>query len=48
MLIGLDKNNLNIRDLYQEIQNKLKNQVGRIDMKNILIIDNESLISKFE
>jgi len=45
MFLGLDKINLTIKELYQEIYIKIKTQVGNIDIKNILIIDNESLLS---
>ena len=47
MLIGLDKNNLTVKELYQEVFNKVKASVGSIDIKNMIILDNESIISIF-
>ena len=48
MLIGLDKTNFSISEMYNELANKLKSQVGKIDSKNIIIVDNESLISSIK
>jgi hypothetical protein len=47
MFLGLDKINLTVKELYQEIYIKLKTTVGAIDIKNILIVDNESLLCNF-
>ena len=44
MFIGLDKINLTVKELYQEIYIKIKTQVGGIEIKNIMVIDNESLL----
>lgn len=41
---GLDKINLTIKELYQEILIKMQTLVGNVDIKNIMIIDNESLL----
>lgn len=46
MLIGLDKN-ISIKELYQEVFNKLKANVGSIEIKNLIILDNETILSKF-
>lgn len=45
MFIGLDKINLTVKELYQEIYIKIKTQIGGIEIKNIMVIDNESLLS---
>lgn len=42
---GLDKVNLTIKELYQEILIKMQTQVGHVEMKNIMILDNESLLA---
>ena len=47
MFLGLDKINLTVKELYQQIYIKLKTTVGAIDIKNILIVDNESLLCNF-
>jgi len=44
MFIGLDKN-LSVKELYQEVYNKVKMNVGNLELKNILVLDNESLLS---
>lgn len=44
MFVGLDKN-ISIKELYQEVHSKIKTNVGSIEMKNIMILDNESIIS---
>jgi len=41
---GLDKVNLTIKELYQEILIKMQTLVGHVDIKSIMIIDNESLL----
>lgn len=46
MFIGLDKT-MTVKELYQEVFNKVKTSVGNLELKNILILDNESLLSKF-
>jgi hypothetical protein len=42
---GLDKVNLTIKELYQEILIKMQTLVGNVDIKNIMILDNESLLA---
>lgn len=44
-LFGLDRSNLTIKELYQEIHIKLKMLVGEVPHKNIMIIDPESIES---
>ena len=44
MFIGLDKT-MTVKELYQEVFNKVKTSVGNLELKNILILDNESLLS---
>lgn len=44
-LIGLDKKSFNIKQLYQEIQLKLEQSVGKIKAENIMILDHETLLS---
>lgn len=44
MFIGLDKT-MTVKELYQEVFNKVKASVGNLELKNILILDNESLLS---
>ena len=44
MFIGLDKVNLSIKELYQEIYIKIKTLVGDIKHENIMILDNDSLL----
>ena len=43
---GLDKVNLTIKELYQEILIKMQTLVGNVDIKNIMILDNESLLGR--
>ena len=47
MFIGLDKVNLSIKELYQEIYIKIKTLVGDIKHENIMILDNDSLLGSF-
>ena len=47
MFIGLDKVNLSIKELYQEIYIKIKTLVGEIKHENIMILDNDSLLGRF-
>lgn len=44
MFVGLDKVNLSIKELYQEIYIKIKTLVGDIKHENIMILDNDSLL----
>jgi len=37
--VGLDRNNLTVKELYQEIHIKLKLLVGEVPHKNIMILD---------
>ena len=45
---GLDKVNLTIKELYQEILIKMQTLVGNVEIKHIMILDNESLLGKNE
>lgn len=45
MLIGLDKS-LSIKEIIQEVYNKIKSNVGSLSQKNMMVIDNESILSK--
>jgi len=45
MLIGLDKVSFSIKELYQEIHNKFNTMVGTLSLNNIMILDNESLLT---
>ena len=42
--MGLDKTNLTIKELYQEITIKMKMLIGEVSPNNMMIIDNESII----
>lgn len=44
MLIGLDKS-LTIKEICQEVYNKIKSNVGSLSLKNMMVIDNESIMS---
>ena len=46
MLIGLDRVSFTIKELYQEIHNKFNTMVGSLSLHHIMILDNESLLSK--
>jgi hypothetical protein len=46
IFIGLDKVNLSIKELYQEIYIKIKTLVGDIKHENIMVLDNDSLLGK--
>jgi hypothetical protein len=46
LIVGLDRFTYTIRELYQELVNRLGTMVGRVKAQNIMIIDNESLLSK--
>lgn len=43
--MGLDKTNLTIKELYQEITIKMKMLIGEVSPNNMMIIDNESIIA---
>lgn len=45
MIFGLDKSTYTVRDIYQEIYNKLTTSVGSLQMQNIMLLDNESLLA---
>jgi hypothetical protein len=45
--LGLDRNNLTTKELYQEINIKLKMLVGEVPHENIMIIDPSSIESSF-
>lgn len=40
MFLGLDRDNLNVKELYQEILIKMKTLVGNVEIKSIMILDN--------
>jgi hypothetical protein len=44
MFLGLDKVNLSIKELYQEIFIKLKTLVGEVKHEHIMVLDNDSLL----
>ncbi|EAR83930.2 hypothetical protein TTHERM_00773400 (macronuclear) [Tetrahymena thermophila SB210] len=45
LFIGLDRKNFSVKDLIQEIQQKLSMQVGKITDQSILVIDNETILT---
>jgi hypothetical protein len=44
--MGLDRMNLTVKELHQEIYIKVRTMVGTIMPENIMAIDNDSLVSK--
>lgn len=46
IFIGLDAHNYNVKDLIKEIHYKLSTSVGELKETDILVIDNESVLSE--
>ena len=46
MFIGLDKVNHTIRELYQEILIKVGSHVGKLTIKQVMVLDNLSILCK--
>lgn len=44
MFTGLAKNNLTVKELYQEVYIKMQTLVGKVNMKDILVLDNQTLL----
>lgn len=46
IIMGLDRINLTVKELHQEIYIKIRTLVGTIMPENIMVIDNDSLVGK--
>ncbi len=47
LLYGLETEKLTSYELLDELYNEIRNKVGRLEMEDILLFEEQSIISKF-